>query len=270
MLLLYISAVLSAAAAVARSQEVSNKATVERFMNDMKSGITIDKDKPPYYDSNHLSEGTCVRWMPWGADTSFFNRHILQAIDKVEIRYNSHVENIEDNLGTTPTVVKLTTSTTETKALTAGWKVGGKLSLTGGEGVKTGVEVASEYAESDTKTHMDTTTVERTVTCEPGNTCRLETWTFYATIQGYCLLTSYFQTGSTVKNICTAKDWLGCDQFQKYHDQTCLADAPSHKCEVRFPIKDGSGKPVSRIVRVDTKLEPARFSRRGRRASVFA
>ncbi|WEW61301.1 hypothetical protein PRK78_006791 [Emydomyces testavorans] len=237
---------------------VSNKAAVDRLISRIKSSVTVDLKNPPFYNTNIERKPDCLAITPFSSrgTTEFSHRHFLKSIKELNVLHTVNVERYQDNLTKNPSVLRITTSTAKTQSTTSGWTVGGKLSLGGGDTTKGSLELSAAYSKSGTNSNTHTTSVEHTITCNPGYECSIETWTFYAEIKGTCELRMRF--GSNGKeDMCEAMkkgdSRVLCDQFKPLRQQYC-AKPRMHSCDVTIPLADATGKPVTRIVGRSEKL----------------
>ncbi|KAK2594032.1 hypothetical protein QQS21_008251 [Conoideocrella luteorostrata] len=237
---------------------------VDRIVKSLETQLlNINSKSLPYYDSSSRREATCIQNMYKCPTTRFWSRHFLTIARKATIKQIRHADATFANDGSEKADLKSSKSTARLSSTTKGWQIAAKIGTGSPSSVAGDVsgQFKYEWTESNTKTE----TVEYTGRCPAGKTCTIETITFQATIEGYCMEAPLLYCGwdidLTAQNVCVAQGEVNslqdtCGQYKSYIEKArkeiCPSSSARKRCQVDVPVLDASNE-VFRVVAMTEK-----------------
>ncbi|KYK62076.1 hypothetical protein DCS_03221 [Drechmeria coniospora] len=214
-----------------------------------KAMMTMDDDRPPFYDGANQFEPTCIQNVGQCFTTEFWTRHYLAQIENVTIIPSVHVDaeliNLKDEVGT----IKSTKSVAVARGTTKGWTISAKATVSTLFSGKGGfAEVSGTYKDETTDLTTQTRTVEYASTCAAGRTCRIQTVTFQAVLRGVCRGEPFIWCSSE-RRMCDSGLQDSCSQYGDYFKKSCSSGVPlTSDCETTVQIRDGKNDLLSVVV----------------------
>ncbi|KAI1917631.1 hypothetical protein LOZ53_003947 [Ophidiomyces ophidiicola] len=226
--------------------------TLVQVITDRTKTASIGKPAPFKDDKARGGrETTCPREIFYCHGHLLWLRQSLVSIESVGVSINNNIEDSVRAEGAASIGLKITSTTAKAKSSTSGWNVGGKISVSAGDGT---MEISGGYSSSTTELVTETRAQEHSITCPPRTECRLVTRTFTTTVNGICedLPTVNCRSGNVM--MCeNPKQWeKTCPDYQT-HAAKCNNRQKS-PCSFSFPVLDSKGKLLQQVVAMTTSL----------------
>ncbi|KAI1966803.1 hypothetical protein LOZ58_000292 [Ophidiomyces ophidiicola] len=178
-------------------------------------------------------------------------RQSLISIENVDVSINNNLENSVRTEGVASQRLAISSSTAKAKTSTRGWNVGGKISLTAGDGA---MEISGGYSSSTTESITNTVTEEHSITCPPRTECRLVTRTFSVSVKGICEDLPIVNCRAGYTMMCeNPKQWEKTCPDYKTHAAKC-SNRTKAPCSFSFPVLDSKGNLLRQVVSMTTSL----------------
>ncbi|RMD39983.1 hypothetical protein DV735_g5142, partial [Chaetothyriales sp. CBS 134920] len=221
---------------------------LDRVNADLAKNYKLDSSNLPFIKTNIQDGGICTSARrlhrrlgvaPLYADVEFFDWNTLYKIDNVTVSNQNHTDAELINNTKSPSTLSVATSTAVADATTSGWTITTKGSFSG-------IDITGQYQSSATHTVTQTKTVTESITCNVGEICKIQTFTFTANIYGTCWNQTWIDTNvhSPQRALCKDGSTSECGHIIDKYEQICTAGTstsqPDVPCVVSVPIFDGS------------------------------
>ncbi|RMD44569.1 hypothetical protein DV735_g606, partial [Chaetothyriales sp. CBS 134920] len=234
---------------------------LDRVNKDLAAHYTLNTNDRPFTKANNRDQGICNaarkrsvlppnhyerrQASPLFTSVAFFDWNTLATIDHVEVTNQNYTDREMINDTNNPSTLTVSSSTAVADAATSGWKISGKKQVAG-------LEISAEYSEQNMHTVTQTKTVTESITCNVGEHCRIQTFTFTAHVYGTCWNQTWIDDGADNDDgpgdaaLCKDGWSSGCGPIREKYDQICTAGRttaqPDVPCVISVPVYDGGSE----------------------------